>query len=267
MWEGEVLVRVRMLRWMTVMSILLLVVTNAAAGQSPDTSPPANAEPPMGLLWQDATASTTGATGEWTNKVEVADINGDGLLDILHANGGDYDTPGEAARQGVYLNEGAGTAFRDVTDDVFGDARYHARVVKARDVTGDGIVDLLVGTTYQTQSRLLRGLGNGVFEDQTEMLPQGPLSVGDLEVGDVDADGDMDIVLADWGPGSPMTNAGGPVRLWRNNGEGWVQDDAAMPCDTRRVLVGPGAGGRRHGLGPRRGRVLQDVPERAPVPQ
>ena len=46
----------------------------------------------------------------------------------------------------------------------------------------------------------------------------------------MDGDGDMDIVLADWGPGSPMTNAGGPVRLWRNTGEGWTQDDAAIPA-------------------------------------
>ena len=30
-------------------------------------------------LWDDATKSTIGATKEWTNKVELADIDGDGL--------------------------------------------------------------------------------------------------------------------------------------------------------------------------------------------
>jgi hypothetical protein len=183
-----------------------------------------------GPLWRDATDAVTGPTLAWTNKVEVADIDGDGLLDILHANGGDYDVPGEPEAPAVFRNAGPGQPFEDIGAQVFGDGAYHARVIKARDVTGDGIVDLLVGNTYQTQSRLLRGLGDGAFEDLTELLlPAADLSVGDLEVGDVDADGDIDIVLADWGPGSPMQNAGGPVRLWRNTGEGWSEDAAAMP--------------------------------------
>ena len=47
-----------------------------------------------------------------------------------------------------------------------------------------------------------------------------PLSVGDLEFGDVDGDGDLDLVLADWGPGNNMTNDGGRTRLWLNDGTG-----------------------------------------------
>ena len=40
-------------------------------------------------------------------------------------------------------------------------ALFVTRVIKARDLTGDGVVDLLVGTTYQTQSRLFRGDASG----------------------------------------------------------------------------------------------------------
>ena len=86
---------------------------------------------------------------------------------------------------------------------MFGDTPDLARVIKARDFNGDGIVDIVVGTTYQTQSRLFLGTGRGAFRDVTAThLPQMPLSVGDLEPGDVDLDGDLDLVLADWGPGT-----------------------------------------------------------------
>src|SRR5262245_33074574 len=50
--------------------------------------------------WQDATANCLGTTAQWTNKVEVADVDGDGKVDLLLANGGNYSTKGtdEATR-------------------------------------------------------------------------------------------------------------------------------------------------------------------------
>ena len=84
-------------------------------------------------------------------------------------------------------------------------------MIKARDLNGDGLTDIVVGTTYQTQSRLYLGTGKGAFRDVTAThLPAVPLSVGDLEFGDVDDDGDLDVVLADWGAGNNMTNDGRP---------------------------------------------------------
>ena len=55
--------------------------------------------------WQDATASCTGVTGEWSNEVDLADVDGDGLVDILVANGGDYDTPGTNVPSRVWKNQ------------------------------------------------------------------------------------------------------------------------------------------------------------------
>ena len=46
----------------------------------------------------------------------------------------------------------------------------------------------------------------------TSQLPQQATSVGDLEAGDVDGDGDLDLLIADWGTGNPATNAGGRTR-------------------------------------------------------
>ena len=177
-------------------------------------------------LWVDATADTVGETKEWTNKVEIADLNQDGLPDLLFANGGDYSTPGKPEPSRVFFNSGAGKKFIEKTTDVFGDALFLSRAIKARDLTGDRIVDILVSTTYQTQSRLFVGTGKGAFRDATSTnLPQMPLSIGDVEPGDVDGDGDLDLVLADWGPGNNMTNDGGRTRLWINDGKGNFTDE------------------------------------------
>ncbi|HQX81976.1 MAG TPA: VCBS repeat-containing protein [Vicinamibacterales bacterium] len=179
-------------------------------------------------LWVDATATTIGDTANWTNKVEIADINGDGRLDLLFANGGNYSEPGPPEANVAFVNRGAGQRFENVSAKVFGPTPDIARVIKARDINGDGLTDIIVGTTYQTQSRLYLGTGGGAFQEVTTThLPQAPASIGDLEVGDVDLDGDLDMVLADWGPGNNMSNEGGRTKLWLNDGQGRFSDATA----------------------------------------
>jgi len=183
-------------------------------------------------LWVDATERLLPRTAEWTNRVELADIDGDGRVDLLFANGGNYSEPGAAEPNRVFLNRGTGQPFEEATERVFGPITDFARVIKVRDVNSDGLADILVGTTFQTQSRLYLGAGQGTFQEVTAThLPQILLSVGDLELGDADGDGDLDIVLADWGAGSNMDNIGGRTRLWLNDGDGHFLDstDARMP--------------------------------------
>lgn len=184
-------------------------------------------------LWHDATDDFLPSTAEWTNKVELADIDGDGRIDLLFANGGNYSEPGEPELNRAFANRGPGQPFEEVTDRVFGSTPDLTRVIKARDFDGDGDADIFVGATYQTRSRLFLGIGEGAFDERTAThLPRMPLSLGDAEPGDVDLDGDLDLVLADWGPGNNMTNEGGRTRLWLNDGTGRFTDatDGRMPA-------------------------------------
>jgi hypothetical protein len=171
--------------------------------------------------WQDATASCLGTTAEWSNKVEVADVDGDGLVDILIANGGNYASPGTAEPVRVWKNLGgwdtAGTHCTEISAQAVAGFTGLSRVVKAVDLDGDGDVDILTGGAYQTQLALfLRGATT--WSDASAQLPQQLTSVGDLEVGDVDGDGDVDLLISDWGGTNPQTNAGGRTRLYLNDG-------------------------------------------------
>lgn len=176
--------------------------------------------------WVDVTATSLGPSAEWTNNVEAADIDTDGDIDLLFANSGDqrYWTPVENR---VLLNRGDGT-FVDATRQVFGRRVGTTRVIKVADVNADDVPDIIVGNIVSTRSRLYLGDGHGQWSDVTAShLPAAEPSVGDLEVGDVDADSDLDIVLADWGDGSPETNRGGRVTLWLNDGSGRYTDATA----------------------------------------
>jgi hypothetical protein len=203
--------------------VLVLFLLTAFQTKKPDRHFAAD-----NALWTDATESYLPVTGEWTNRVEVADLNGDELLDIAFANGGDYSTPGLLESSRVFMNQGANLKFKEITTQIFGEQKYYARVVKVRDLNNDKIPDMIIGTTFQTQSQLYKGLGKVNFENVTStQFPQINASIGDVELGDVDDDGDLDIILADWGAGSNMNNTGGRTMLWLNDGHGSFTDVTA----------------------------------------
>lgn len=89
--------------------------TAAPSGAASVEPTAAATDSPYAGLWVDATGDTIGATGDWTNKVEIADVDGDADLDLLFANGAAYETAGPPVASQVFLNQGAGQPFEDAT--------------------------------------------------------------------------------------------------------------------------------------------------------
>lgn len=163
-------------------------------------------------------------------QVDAADLDGDGFIDVVFACGdGMVEGAPNDIRPQRYLHNADGTGLEDGTIVGFTDQDLHGRAIKARDIDRDGDIDIVLGTTWQSQSQLYLNDGAGTFTLGTAGLPKLLASVGDLEIGDVDGDDDLDIVLIDWGAVEPVDgfDTGGRTMLWLQEGTATFVDATA----------------------------------------
>ena len=167
---------------------------------------------------------------EYTNQCTVVDIDGDGDLDIVWANGQGYSTAGTALPVRVYVNNGAGT-FADETSTRAAGITGWFRGVEAGDVDKDGDWDLVLANDFNNRPKLLINNGSGTFSDQTTTrLPNITMSSARAQFGDVDNDGDVDLVFCN--NGTTRFGSGQP-RLFLNNGAGVFADATSnLPTGT-----------------------------------
>ncbi|MEM7204314.1 MAG: VCBS repeat-containing protein [Planctomycetota bacterium] len=153
-------------------------------------------------------------TTQWGH-VAFGDVDGDGDLDLAL-------TPPEMDRdrKSLYLNDGAGV-FTDVTATRMPARSTRSSEVAFADMDGDGDQDLVFGGGNNAPTLLYRNDGNGTFDDATALLlPPATLDVVAMVLGDVDGDGDVDLILS-------RNRVAAPTRLLLNDGTGKLVDASA----------------------------------------
>ncbi|MDC0667416.1 FG-GAP repeat domain-containing protein [Nannocystis radixulma] len=184
--------------------------------------------PAAAAPWQiDPNRSLPADLGEVSQKVELADVDADGFVDLFFATSRGDSLGGEAdAQPNRFVRNDPQLGFLAVAG-VF-DEPDNAYVIKAGDLDRDGRVDLVVGVNYGAPSYVLLDVGGAASRHD---LAGEPFSIGDLELGDLDGDGVLDVLAADWGVSQPygdVGDPGGPLRLFLGDGSGEFSDGAAL---------------------------------------
>lgn len=131
--------------------------------------------------------------------VAFADFDGDGDLDLVFVSEDDRTDE-------LYINDGSGR-YSDASERLATDDVTNGLILM--DLDGDGRLDML--TANIGPERALISDGNGGFRDETETRwPQpGESRTQALETGDVDGDGDLDVIVANEGQNQLYLNDGG----------------------------------------------------------
>jgi len=142
------------------------------------------------------------------SQIELADLNGNGFLDVLFANGSEGHLGIPAGEDLLFFNNG-GQGFIESFDFRFAawnEADFATTAMRAGDVDDDGDLDLFIGKADTSSldgipgqpNILLLNDGVGNFEDVSAiaLLPLASDNTQDAVFADIDGDGDLDIVVA-----------------------------------------------------------------------
>ncbi len=185
-------------------------------------------------------AKNPNAEGCYSSYVLATDVNRDGALDLVFANGGGYFVPATDAPLALYLGDGKG-GFREVSESALGGFRGRVRQVAVGDIDGDGDGDIYAPDGYGLARDALF-INDGQREPR--FIDEGPTRLpemshaGAARFGDVNGDGSLDLVVADWGampPASPEK-----IRVYLNDGTGHFKERPdAVPKRTPSGGTGP----------------------------
>jgi hypothetical protein len=152
--------------------------------------------------WNGVTSSNITSDSSLTRGIALGDVDGDGDLDVVAANQG--------ARNRLYLNNGTNDPWNGVSGlDITADSHASRKPVFT-DFDGDGDLDMAV-PNFGERNRLYLNDGSGdPWDTVTGVdITADVYNSDSMVVGDVDTDGDMDVIFG---------NTNQPDRIYLNNG-------------------------------------------------
>ena len=177
-----------------------------------------------------------GSGGADVDSVAVADVNGDGIPDLVVANGN--FNAGADGSVAVLLGNGDGTFQAAVSYDSGGAG---AEAVAIADVSGDGKPDLLVANECASSANcangtisVLLGNGDGTFQPAIS-YGSGGYDAASVAVSDVNGDGIPDLVVGN-SCGTSVASGGCPSVFVNGIGDEWNYEGVIG------VLLGNGDG-------------------------
>lgn len=147
---------------------------------------------------------TITAIGMNPSDMALVDLDGDGDLDAATTDRGSNVVS-------ILSNDGSGSFLRTTIAVAGAPSR-----IGAADVTGDGLLDLLITTVSpQDRTNVYRGDGTGTFVPDTSFL-NSPSGLLDIEIVDLNGDGAPDLAAA--------SNSGEAAIIIENRGDGTFND-------------------------------------------
>jgi hypothetical protein len=173
----------------------------------------------------------------WTEAVTAVDADEDGRWDVLfvHANG--WEVPGDFSATGTFPlppillvntgTHGGNPVFVDESAAYLpADLTMHGKGASVADFDGDGHDDIVLAAAFAARQHLLMMQPVTLaWIDENTRLPPMLLNGFSAGVGDLDDDGDMDIVFTDSGSAT-FSAPGGKARLCVNDGNGFFTEQA-----------------------------------------
>lgn len=122
--------------------------------------------------------------------IAVADFDGDGRPDVAIVNQ-------RFNNVSIFLNQAGDGTLVGPTDFATGGDGPEA--ILARDLNGDGIVDLAAVNTFSNSVSILLGVGDGSFGDPFFSTFGTAAGITGIDAGDLNGDGKLDLVLTGYG--------------------------------------------------------------------